>query len=280
MTAVSVARLAAFTRDPSGGNPAGVVLDDRLPTPREMQRIAAEVGYSETVFLARGADRSFTVRYYAPEAEVAFCGHATIAAGVLLGEIDGPGRYRFDTPAGEVPVDVEVEDGTVRAALTSVAPQQRPVPIGELREALSIFGWTDEDLDPSLPPAEAFAGAWHLVLGLRNRSTLAAMRYGFDALRRWMTGRGLTTVQVVWREDPRTFHARNPFPVGGVVEDPATGAAAAALGGYLRTHRLLRTPATVTVHQGADMGRPSTLHVEIPADGGIRVAGTAVHLPG
>jgi PhzF family phenazine biosynthesis protein len=77
-----------------------------------------------------------------------------------------------------------------------------------------------------------------------------------------------------------TFHARVPFPVGGVVEDPATGAAAAALGAYLRELELVQPPATVTIHQGDDMGRPSVLSVVIDRGrGGIHVSGTAVPLP-
>ena len=87
----------------------------------------------------------------------------------------------------------------------------------------------------------------------------------------------LTTVDLVHREDAATYHARNPFPVGGVVEDPATGAAAAAFGAYLRELGLVTPPATVTVHQGVDMGRPSVLTVEIADDRPeIRVSGQAV----
>lgn len=273
-----VARLAAFTDVPTGGNPAGVVLADRLPEAATMQRLAAEVGYSETAFLAPAGEGAFTVRYFAPEAEVPFCGHATIAAGVLLGERHGPGHYRFETPAGPVAVDVTAEGGTLRASLTSVEPRLRAVADEDLAAGLAAFGWTRDDLDPGLPPLEAYAGAWHLIVAVRDRSTLAGMRYVFDDLRRWMTARDLTTVQAVWREDAATFHARGPFPVGGVVEDPATGAAAAALGGYLRLRDLVEAPATVTVHQGVDLGRPSVLTVDIPAHGGIRVSGTAVHL--
>jgi predicted PhzF superfamily epimerase YddE/YHI9 len=66
-----------------------------------------------------------------------------------------------------------------------------------------------------------------------------------------------TTIDLIWRESAHVFHARNPFPPGGVVEDPATGAAAAAFGGYLRELGLVTPPATVTVHQGQDLGRPS-----------------------
>ena len=87
----------------------------------------------------------------------------------------------------------------------------------------------------------------------------------------------LTTVDLVHREDATTFHARNPFPVGGVVEDPATGAAAAAFGAYLRHEGLITPPATITVHQGVDMGRPSLLTIEIrAAEPEIRVSGRAV----
>jgi PhzF family phenazine biosynthesis protein len=93
-----------------------------------------------------------------------------------------------------------------------------------------------------------------------------------------MAARDWTTVQLVWREDAATFHARDPFPPGGVVEDPATGAAAAALGGYLRELGLVQAPATLTIHQGDDLGRPSLLRVDVPPRGGIRVSGTAVPL--
>jgi PhzF family phenazine biosynthesis protein len=88
-------------------------------------------------------------------------------------------------------------------------------------------------------------------------------------------------VQLVWREGPDLFHARDPFPVGGVVEDPATGAAAAALGGYLRDLGLVTEPAVVSVRQGEDMGRPSALTVAVdPDDARVRVSGHAVPLEG
>ncbi len=88
----------------------------------------------------------------------------------------------------------------------------------------------------------------------------------------------LITVDLVWRQDERTFHARNPFPVGGVVEDPATGAAAAAFGAYLRELGAVAPPADLTILQGEDMGRPSTLllHVDTAERPELRVSGTAV----
>jgi PhzF family phenazine biosynthesis protein len=273
-------RLAAFTDDPHGGNPAGVWLGDALPPAGEMQRIAAEVGYSETAFLAPAGGGAWTVRYYSPLAEVPFCGHATIASGVVLGRRCGSGDYRFSTAAGDVHVRVEQGDGAWRASLQSVPTRQRPVPPQLLDAALAALDWRADELDPALPPMLAFGGAWHLVLAVAERQRVERLDYDFERLKALMLAHDLTTLQLVWRESATRFHARNPFPVGGVVEDPATGAAAAALGGYLRDAGLVEAPAAFEIVQGVTMGRPSLLHVSVPAEGGIIVSGTAVDVPG
>ena len=98
--------MTAFTTSPRGGNPAGVWIGDALPPDPEMQRIAAETGYPNTAFLAPAAGQDRDVRYFSPAMPVGFCGHATIASGVILGQTQGAGTYRFLTPAGEVPVAV------------------------------------------------------------------------------------------------------------------------------------------------------------------------------
>ncbi len=271
-------RLSAFTDSPQGGNPAGVWVDHALPDAATMQRIAAEVGYSETAFVAPAAGTARTVRYFSPEAEVPFCGHATIATGALLGEMDGDDTYRLSTSIGEVPVDVRTRDGLREAALTSVEPRQAEASDALVDEVLTTLGWQRDELDATIPPMRAYAGAWHLVLAAGSAARLADLNYDFDALKALMLREDLTTLQLVWRESDDVFHARNPFPVGGVVEDPATGAAAAALGGYLRAAALVDAPATLTLRQGEVMGRPSRLRVEIPAQGGIVVRGTAVRI--
>ncbi len=90
--AVGVLEYAAFTLDPAGGNPAGVVPDAGAMTPEQMQAVAARLGHSETAFVTRTRGREVDVRYFSPLAEVAFCGHATVATGVVLGARLGPGR--------------------------------------------------------------------------------------------------------------------------------------------------------------------------------------------
>lgn len=271
---------AAFAEGPGGGNPAGVVLDADGLDAAAMQAIAAEAGHSETAFLVATGAGGYRVRYFSPRIEVPFCGHATVASAIALFEGSGSTALRFDTPIGPVPVVVEARDGVAVATLTSVAPRIETVPPVLLTDALAALGWQASELDPALPPRVAFAGARHLVLAAADRARLRALDYDFDALARSMRAHDLTTVDLVWRETRTRFHARNPFPVGGIVEDPATGAAAAAFGGYLRALDLVPVPAEIEVLQGDDMGRPSRLRVGIDADpgSGIRVGGGAVRI--
>jgi len=277
-------RLAAFTTDPAGGNPAGVWLGDALPDPTEMQRIATAVGYSETAFLApdgSGDPGRFRVRYFSPAKEVAFCGHATIASGVALAERGWPASLVLRTNDGVVDLDVVGDaDGRFQATLTSVEPWVRELPDGLLDRLLGLLGWRRDELDPALPPGLAFAGVRHPIIAVKELSTLAQIDYDFEPMRTLMLEHDLTTLQLIWRETATRFRARDPFAAGGVVEDPATGAAAAALGAYLRERGEISAPAMFEIGQGIEMGRPSLLTVSIVEDDPrIRVSGTAVPMP-
>ena len=270
-----VRRYAAFTDDPKGGNPAGVVLDATGLDDAAMLAIAAEVGYSETAFITEGRGKNtYRVRYFSPLAEVSFCGHATVATAAAL----GPGEHVFVTNAGEVPVAV---DDAGRATLTSVATSTAELAAGDLAALLGALRWSPDDLDPALPPRVAYAGAYHPVLAVTSRQRLADLHYDEPALKTLMEARGWTTVLLVFRTGDTTFDVRDPFPVGGVFEDPATGAAAAALGGYLRELSLVPDAVVLQLRQGDDLGRPSRLTVElVPGEPGARVSGTAVPITG
>lgn len=293
-----VLRYTAFSADPEGGNPAGVVLDASGLDDAAMLAVAAELGYSESAFLTGrtesaeerpgdeppggerpSAVRGYTIRYFSPKAEVPFCGHATVATALALAERDGPGDLVFSTRAGTVPVTVTREGGELRATLTSVEPDVTDIAPDDLAEALAALDWPAGDLDPALPPRIAYAGARHLVLAAATRERLAELDYDFARLEALMHRLDLTTLQLVWRASPAVFHVRDPFPVGGVVEDPATGAAAAAFGAYLRALGLVPDTAVLTLHQGEDMGRPGTLTVELRAgDARVRVSGTGTRI--
>ena len=272
-----VHRLAAFSADPSGGNPRASCQMRAACRIDDMLQIAADVGYSETAFLVDAGNGSYDVRYFSPLAEVPFCGHATIASGVLL----GPGEWLFATRSGDVAVDVSrQDDGLVTATLTSVSPHVDDIADDDLAELLAALGWA-----VGMPirrcrlasPTRARTTRFSLY---ESTTDFSRLDYDVDRLRTLMLERDWTTIDLVWRESDRVFHARNPFPVGGVYEDPATGAAATAFGAYLRELGPGQPPVTVTIHQGGEMGRPSTL------PGGaargrrpVRVSGTAVHIP-
>lgn len=299
-----VLRYTAFSADPAGGNPAGVVLDASGLDEAAMLALAAELGYSESAFLtgtgsphagpsgtrspAAGAStaredgtaaREYTIRYFSPKVEIPFCGHATVATALALAERDGPGDLVFHTAAGEVPVTVAREGTELRATLTSVEPHLTDVAPDDLAEALAALRWPATDLDPALPPRIAYAGARHLVLAAATRERLADLDYDFARLEALMHRLDLATLQLVWRASPTVFHVRDPFPVGGVVEDPATGAAAAAFGAYARALGLVPDAVTLTLHQGEDMGRPGTLTVELrEGDARVRVSGTGTRI--
>src|SRR4051794_23116884 len=274
-----VLRYSAFTDTPAGGNPAGVVLEARGMTDAGMLALAAEVGYSETAFVTpRAGGREYDVRYFSAEAEVPFCGHATIATAVALAERNGTGDIVFHIAAGAVPIHTgRDEAGAIVASLTSVAPEIFEVERADLEAALGLLGWSSAELDAALRARMACAGARHLILAAGSRQRLAELDYDYDGLKALMLRLDLTTVDLVWRAGEHMFHARNPFPVGGVVEDPATGAAAAAFGAYLRELGATFLPARVDVHQGDEIGRPSHLVVDIPSDRPeITVSGRAV----
>ncbi|ELP5722072.1 PhzF family phenazine biosynthesis protein, partial [Enterobacter asburiae] len=263
-----------------GGNPAGVYIGSSLPPVTEMQRIAAEVGFSETAFaapVAEGQMREWRVRYFSPEAEVPFCGHATIATGVALSRRFGEGVYQLCLNQTDISVSGWLDNsGAWQAALQSPLTRSQAISGELVAKALALFGYTAADLDPRIPPAFIHGGADHLVLPLKHRSSLAAMHYELAQGRNLMQTNGWVTILLVYVEGEQIFHTRNPFAYGGVYEDPATGAASAAFAGYLRD---INWPhgGSIDLIQGEDMGMRSLIRAEIADELGssIRVSGQA-----
>jgi PhzF family phenazine biosynthesis protein len=276
---MKVHRIAAFTKDSRGGNPAGVVLAETLPDATEMQRIATEVGYSETVFSAP-EDGSWRTRYFSPQSEVAFCGHATIALGAVLASEKGAARFDLKLNSGNIEVAAGVQEGVARSTLRSPPTKSFTPSQKVIDEALILFGYSPGELDPELSPMIVNAGNDHLLLSLRTREQLRSMHYDIETGRDFMRHHGFVTIVLVWRESERLFHARNAFASGGVLEDPATGAAAAALAGMLRDQEML-ADGELTIIQGEDMGFPSRIEVrfEKPNGSPVHVSGMTRVIP-
>lgn len=244
-----------------------------LPDADTMQAIAAEVGYSETAFAAPNGE-GWRVRYFAPEIEIPFCGHATVALGAALASRNGDGVFALQLNDAVITVEGRAGEAGLFAALRSPPSWSGPAEPALLDRALALFGYEPADLDPRFPPALVGAGARHLTLALADRRQLAAMRYDLHKGREFMLEHELATISLVHAETPTLFHARNPFAAGGVYEDPATGAAAAAWAGYLRD---LAWPhgGAIEIIQGQDMGVSCRILAEITPEpaASIRVSG-------
>ena len=272
-----VLRLAAFPYEGAGGNPAGVVLDAQGLGDAEMQAIALQVGYSETVFLTNQNETNSRVRYFSPEMEVDFCGHATIAAGVALGEVRGPGEYVFETNTGEVIVGVSVTPLGLSAELTSRTGTVSELGTENLAMLLEILGWGEDVLSKAFAPSIANAGNSHPILVLDSIEVLENLDYDFEALKLICRENKWPTVQLVAEESPGVWHSRNPFAFGGVYEDPATGSAALAFGVYLRESDKVHAGDSFVIKQGFEMGQPCLLNVFVGPDF-CSVSGGAINI--
>lgn len=271
---MEIVRIAAFSYNNRGGNPAGVVISSEMPTESEMLKIAKQVGYSETAFLQQ-VKNGWRIRYFAPEMEVPFCGHATIASGAVLGERLGAGTYTLFLNHGEISVSVSQSDsGIFTTTLQSPKTWSTVAPQAYVQKIINEFNLSVDDLDANYPVRFAFAGAKHLIIVLKARKQLADMSYHFDRMKTLMQQERLVTINMLWIESNQLFHSRNPFPPGGIYEDPATGAAAAALAGYLRDIKW-QGGNRFDILQGEYIGSPSRLSVEYSevAGDGVKVTG-------
>ena len=275
---MNVLRLAAFSQNGQGGNPAGVAFYDAMPSAEEMMSIAKEVGYSETAFLVKQND-GWRVRYFAPEMEIPFCGHATIALGAALGERFGEGTYKLILNSSEISVSAKKSANGMSATLQSPETWSQEAPQDFVEKVLAGFQLTQNQLNADFPIRLAGAGAKHLILFVKDRATLANMKYEFEPVRALMMEEGLITISLLWQESDVVIHSRNPFAAGGVYEDPATGAAAAALAGYLRDINW-NGKKEFTILQGEDMGVPSRLNVSFTDKTGesVSVSGEVRHI--
>jgi PhzF family phenazine biosynthesis protein len=272
---MEILRYRAFTTaepNPASGNPAGVVLDAEALGDADMLRIAADLGFSETAFLTAIEPGAARVRYFTPRAEIAFCGHATIASGVALARRpSATSVVELTTRAGLVPVEVSPD----RATLVAVDTEVEDLDDALLDALLGALRLERTDLDPLRRPALVHGGNLHPLLMVRG-GVLERLDHDGDAVLRLQDAQGWDgTVPVVHRLTATRFVSRNPFPRGGIREDPATGSAAAGLGAYLRAGRHIDVPAVLTVDQGAEVGRASRIVVEVPREGRVRVTGTA-----
>jgi trans-2,3-dihydro-3-hydroxyanthranilate isomerase len=288
--------LDVFTDEPFGGNPLGVFPDAaHLPTDL-MQRIARQMNLSETVFLGppETAEGSARVRIFTPAVEVPFAGHPTVGSAIFLAARMGaptPGgsgevTLVLEENVGPVPVDVRFEEGRAVFALftTAVLPEHRPCPHAAADLAALVGLQTGDVGSDGLAPEMVSCGLPYLIIPVR---TLDAIRDAELDTVRWRDMVADEWAHHVYLVCPEAegegvdFRVRMFAPGSGVPEDPATGSAAAALGGYLSAADGREEASLAwTLEQGIECGRPSLLYLEADRSAGttsaVRVGGAAV----
>jgi trans-2,3-dihydro-3-hydroxyanthranilate isomerase len=289
-----------FTDRPFGGNPLAVFPEAEGLTGEEMQCLAREMNLSETTFVLTpqesGAD--FKVRIFTPAKELPFAGHPVVGTHWVLAHLGRVAlrepltQVRFELGVGVLPADLHVGDGQVERV---VMTQDRPAfltildaaQVAELAEGLGLLPEAITEI--GLPVQVVSTGVPQMMVSVRSLAEVQALDAGqlnVPALGRVCRAAGTECMLVFAFETERpesTVHVRMFAPLLGVPEDPATGSANGALGAYLVHHRAvpITEPTTFLVsEQGAEMGRPSTLYVEVDSAAqeidAVRVGGRVV----
>ncbi|MBR5640350.1 MAG: PhzF family phenazine biosynthesis protein [Muribaculaceae bacterium] len=260
----------AFTTQPFGGNPAGVVMvDSYFPSEKFMQQVAAEFRYSETAFVRRDGENEFTVRYFTPRGEVDLCGHATVATfGTLykLGIIDDGTMCINHTLAGNL--QVRVGD---KVMMEMAEPQIIDVKV-DVERLHSIMGVKCPHND--LPVMVVSTGLTDIMMPVSNVDELNSLVPNMEALAQFNDELNVTGVHAFALSDNGfTAHVRNFAPLYGIPEESATGTANGALTHYLHHNDIISSPANCNFLQGEAMKRPSVVATSLLTDGAIWVGG-------
>jgi trans-2,3-dihydro-3-hydroxyanthranilate isomerase len=235
--------LRVFTRGDEGGNHLGVVTDVIGLDTGAMQRIATELGFSETIFIDRRAEGVPLVRIFTPAAELPFAGHPLVGAAWIL-RVAGPGSVdRVACGVGEIPFRFEGEIVWVDTPMVT--------DVAQAPDGLVIAGSAG---------LETTGRCWwvrmpipYLVVEAPSAESVAGAAPDLGAL----LGGPAGEATYLFARDGGTVKARF-FAAGlGVPEDPATGSAAAALAAVLAHEG--EQEGSLTVHQGDEIGHPSTI---------------------
>ena len=259
---MEIYRASAFSKDGAGGNKAGVVLDQAALTSAQKQEIAKEVGYSETVFFSESKTADYRLEYFTPMDEVPLCGHATVAAFVVLNTLNRLAKRdcTIETGAGILRIQVQA-DGMV------LMEQNRPT-YAEILEPSELSDCFDERaFAPGLPIRIVSTGLRDIRLPIRSEEALAGLKPDFKATKRLSAEKNVVGVHAFTLAEGGGIDAvcRNFAPLYGIDEESATGTSSGALDSYL--FRYGERKSRYVYEQGRELGAASRITVQLETDG-------------
>jgi trans-2,3-dihydro-3-hydroxyanthranilate isomerase len=279
--------LDVFTSTRFEGNPLAVFTDGDGLSDNAMQAIAREMNLSETVFVQKPTDdRALArLRIFTTREELKLAGHPVIGTWFLLAELgvvpaqEGGVHVLQQTGAGVLPVEIRFKDGRPqRVTMTQKEAQFKPLKVSTTALAKAL-GLSAKDFDSSLEPTCVSTGVFNLMVPLRNRTALEKIEMNMSELRR-LIGKNATMAYCFALGGNGKAFTRGMLP-WELYEDAATGSAAGSLGAFLVKNGKLGAGHTLHITQGAEMGRPSQIEVEVTQSGTKlipRVSGAAVRV--
>lgn len=261
---VTVYKMASFTKNGSGGNIAGVVLNAEQISEKQMQHIATIVGYSETVFLSSVGGNNYTCRYFTPKMEVPFCVHATLGASHLLKiKMHCKDTLGFQTKGGNISVHIDT-------SLLVKIWQPPPLEYETVKREDMLQFFPGHDLHYQLPSVKIFVALPTLIIPFSGMHVVA----GLDSSDKiWSELSKKFRVRIIYCFTQEriyidsTVHARMFAPEIGICEESATGMAAGALAAYYFREKYLELGQNIVIEQGYKLGSPSEICVEIAGNG-------------
>jgi trans-2,3-dihydro-3-hydroxyanthranilate isomerase len=256
-----------FTDVPLAGNPVAVFTDAREIPEERLQRLAREVNLSETVFVyTPDGNANVRIRIFTPTLELPFAGHPVLGTAFVLAGPLQLDEIRLETGSGIVPIRLERDGRRI-----AFGWMRQPVVTAEdydgAEALLALLG-----VEKSGLPVELYEqGPGHVYIELDSPGAVAALRPDLGALKElspWGT--------VCFARDGEAWKVRVFVPAHGVDEDPATGSAAGPLALHLARHGRIEFGEEIVIRQGAEVGRPSTLHAVARSPEEIEVGGSAV----
>lgn len=288
---IAYSEVCSFTNTPSQGNRAGVVLKADQLSESKMQDLADFIGVSETVFVTNMQRGVVEVRFFTPTQEVAFCGHATIALGLLLAQAGywHGGLLELSTLAGRIPLRLEQQNGVPqRIWFRQNNYQERPLPSifnqQQLRQRLAkALGTNAHLLHSSLPLTRCSIGLWGLMVPLQDSLVLDSLQPNSEQIASLSKELQVAGIYAYAPIGVNRFAARDFSPLVGIDEDPVTGSAGGALIGMLAGAGLLPVQAeraSGVIYQGHALDAAGEIEVSVELQGekvqAIEVGGCAV----
>lgn len=275
-----------FTRRPFRGNPLAIITDADGLRPSQMQAVAREMNFSETVFIQKPTtDRALArLRIFSMASELPLAGHPVIGAWYLLAELgvvpagEGAVHVHHQTGAGVLPVEIFFQNGKPRlVTMTQKAARFRSTRLTR-KQVSAALGLRPSDIDPHLPVEFVSTGIFNLLVPIANRAALARIAPNFALLRKTLGRESFVAYCFVSRAEQIRARAIMPGPQ---VEDPGTGSAAGSLAAYLVRYGKAKRGMPLRILQGVEMGRPSEIFVsvlEMESQLTPKVSGSAVRV--